>query len=95
VTSCYRSLNLSWDFQSSRGPNLVRVTTPINVVIDEVGLDTWRFTGKLSSEWREHSEKNEADDGRQIRLRTTEKCEEGNTRCLPPVQMISPTFTWS
>jgi transposase-like protein len=26
--SCHRSLNLSWDFQSSRGPNLVRVTTP-------------------------------------------------------------------
>jgi hypothetical protein len=30
VASCYRSLNLSWDFQSSRGPNLVRVTTPEN-----------------------------------------------------------------
>ena len=28
MASCYRSLNLSWDFQSSRGPNLVRVTTP-------------------------------------------------------------------
>ena len=28
VASCYRSLNLSWDFQSSRGPNLVRATTP-------------------------------------------------------------------
>jgi hypothetical protein len=28
VASCYRSLNLSWDFQSLRGPNLVRVTTP-------------------------------------------------------------------
>ena len=29
MASCDRSLNLSWDFQSSRGPNLVRVTTPI------------------------------------------------------------------
>jgi hypothetical protein len=28
VASCYRSRNASWDFQSSRGPNLVRVTTP-------------------------------------------------------------------
>jgi predicted SpoU family rRNA methylase len=44
----------------------------IEVVVDEVGLDNWRFAGKLSSEWRKQSEKNEADDGRQIRLRTTE-----------------------
>ena len=33
----------------------------INVVVDEVGLDNWRFAGKLSSEWRKQSEKNEAD----------------------------------
>jgi hypothetical protein len=45
---------------------------PINVVIDEVGLDKWRFAGNLSSEWRKQSERNEADNGRQIRLRTTE-----------------------
>jgi len=44
----------------------------INAVVDEVGLDNWRFAGKLSSEWRKQSEKNEADDGRQIRLPTTE-----------------------
>jgi hypothetical protein len=44
----------------------------INVVVDEVGLDKGRFAGKLGSEWRKQSEKNEADDGRQIRLRTTE-----------------------
>jgi ABC-type Fe3+-hydroxamate transport system substrate-binding protein len=43
-----------------------------NFVIDEVGLDNWRFAGKLSSEWRKQSEENEADDRRQIRLRTTE-----------------------
>jgi adenine-specific DNA-methyltransferase len=30
VASCYRSLNLSCDFQSSRGPNLVRVTSPLD-----------------------------------------------------------------
>jgi hypothetical protein len=34
VASCYRGLNLSWDFQSSRGPNLVRVTTPSPSLID-------------------------------------------------------------
>ena len=31
MASCDRSLNLSWDFQSSRGPNSVRVTTPLDL----------------------------------------------------------------
>ena len=44
----------------------------INAVIDEVGLDKWGFTDKLSSEWRKQSERNEGDDGRQSGLRTTE-----------------------
>jgi hypothetical protein len=44
----------------------------INEVIDEVGLDNWRFAGKLSAEWRKQSERNEGANGRQIGLRTTE-----------------------
>jgi hypothetical protein len=43
----------------------------INAVIDEVGLDKWGFTGKLSAEWRKQSERNERDDGREIGLWTT------------------------
>ena len=44
MASCYRSLNLSWDFQSSRGPNLVRVTTP---------RDTLRDTSPFGRLWPE------------------------------------------
>jgi phenylpyruvate tautomerase PptA (4-oxalocrotonate tautomerase family) len=44
----------------------------INAVIGEVGLDKWGFAGKLSSERRKQSERNEGDDGRQMGLRTTE-----------------------
>jgi hypothetical protein len=43
----------------------------INAVIDEA-LDKWGFAGKLSSEWRKQSERNEGDDGRQMGLWTTE-----------------------
>ena len=44
----------------------------INAVIDEEGLDKAGFAGKLSSERRKQSERNEGDDARQIGLWTTE-----------------------
>jgi hypothetical protein len=44
----------------------------INAVIDEEGLDKAGFGGKLSSEWRKQSERNEGDNERQIGLWTTE-----------------------
>jgi predicted TIM-barrel fold metal-dependent hydrolase len=53
-------------------PTSRSVPEHIHAVIDEVGLDKWGFAGKLNSEWRKQSERNEGDDGRQIGLRTTE-----------------------
>jgi predicted TIM-barrel fold metal-dependent hydrolase len=53
-------------------PTSRSVREHIHAVIDEVGLDKWGFAGKLNSEWRKKSERNEGDDGRQIGLRTTE-----------------------
>jgi hypothetical protein len=44
----------------------------INAVIDEEGLDKAGSAGKLSSERRKQSERNEGDDARHIGLWTTE-----------------------
>jgi hypothetical protein len=62
VASCYRSLNLSWDFQSSRGPNLVRVTTPsrlLELAGDANGYGARRAStiafGNRRPTWCEHS----------------------------------------
>jgi hypothetical protein len=67
----------------------------INAVMGEVGLDKWGFAGKLSSEWRKQSERNEGDEGAKSACGRQGRSEEGNARCLPPVHMISPTFMWS
>jgi hypothetical protein len=67
----------------------------INAVIGEVGLDKRGFAGKLSSGGVSNPKEMKATTGAKSGCGRQSRCEEGNARCLPPVQMISPTFMWS